>query len=187
MFAIRKTSVFVPFHPVEGGWVASRDVTTIEPDKLTRAENIVFDSNGARKKRGGQARVNASPVTGSNPVRYIRDFWASDGTQKRVMISNGAVYKDDADGVWDTISGATVPNESDQITAEIFNDTFIFCSSSEIAPQKWKHGDATTADLGGSPPAGKYIRKHLSRLWISGDASNPHRLYYSQVFDHQVA
>ena len=185
MFA-QSNLIKVVVFPAEKGWISSRDVTILEPDTLTRAEDIVFETSGERKKRGGQARVNSTQLTGATYVRYVRDFWLTSGTQKRIACHNGTVLKEDLDGTWDAITGSVYPAAGEIVSTEVFNDLLIILSSGEITAQKWDGAAATTSNLGGTPPAGKIVKKHQNRIWIAGDTSAKHRLYYSQAFDPEV-
>jgi hypothetical protein len=57
------------------------------------------------------------------------------------------------------------------------NDT-LWIVNGEVA-KKW---DGTAfADAGGTPPLGKFIINHKNRLFITGVASNPSRIYFSDV------
>jgi hypothetical protein len=39
------------------------------------------------------------------------------------------------------------------------------------------------ADLGGTPPSGKYCCLHRERVWVTGNATNPNYVYYSNAYD----
>lgn len=72
------------------------------------------------------------------------------------------------------VSGLSTTARFDFATA---NDT-LWIVNGEVA-KKW---DGTTfADMGGTPPLGKFIIFHKNRIFIAGSSANRSRLYYSDV------
>src|SRR4051812_47790440 len=84
------TTLFQLF-PWVGGLNLSADDALIQPNQLTRAENVIFGVQGtSRKKREGINFDWDSATSGSSAIIGGVDFWYGDTTktQKKVAIFN---------------------------------------------------------------------------------------------------
>ena len=72
--------------PWNGGLNTSVDPGMIQPNQLIQADNIVFDTSGARKKRLGIDQL-APLTTGAGDVIGLEDFWheIASGKQQRII------------------------------------------------------------------------------------------------------
>ena len=67
----------VPFiiHPARGGLDSTKAATLLGPEELTEALNIEYDTSGARRKRLGTNRYNATAITDAPTVTALEDYW----------------------------------------------------------------------------------------------------------------
>jgi hypothetical protein len=152
---------------------------------LVAADNVVFKMDGWPQKMPGASAVNASATGATDTVAGIYDYWrAGSGalTQKRVIVSGTAIYKDDADGVWDSLATGF---EADKVPAfETMNDELIIASDSTTdVPQVYDQ--STIGNLGGSPPNFSFCVEHKRRLFAAGVQGQRSRLYYSGFGAHE--
>lgn len=160
----------------------TRDLTHFEI-----LENAIFEVSGYLRKVGGNTRLNSSAISGNPSIMGFFDFWRSGGaatfTQKGVIVtSDGKVYKEDADGVWDDITGAaSITPNSIPVFCQARDLLLIFTSANDT-PLKWNQS-GNVASLGGSPPAGRGAVFHANRVWVWGANANPSRITYSSSTD----
>ena len=176
-------------HRFAGGWATDLGPTVdIAPDNagfvdlpfLLDADNVVYELDGGPHKAPGTARLNSSALEAGADIKGIYDFWISgtsgSPTQKRIVHVSTTIKKDDADGTFtDIFTGL----ESDRIPSyAVLNDLLVIASDSTVdVPESW---DGTTAqNLAGTPPNFAFVVKHKNRLFASGDAANPSKVYYS--------
>lgn len=153
---------------------------------LVNAENIIYELDGAVHKMGGGTRLNSTAITAAPDVLGIFDYWKS-GTalspvQKRIAHAGTQIWKEDLDGVWDSIATGL---ESGKIPAYmVFNDIVVMATDSTTdVPQKWNQTDASTSNLGGTPPNFSFAVAHKNRGWAAGVAANPSRLHFTVLED----
>ena len=149
---------------------------------LMNADNIYFELDGGIHKMGGGVKLNSTVISGSSDVMGIFDYWRSgtggSSTQKRIAHAGTVVYKEDLDGVWDSLITGL---ESGKIPCYgIYNDILVLTSSSSVDVPK-KYDQTTAANLGGTPPNFDFFTIHKNRAWAAGVDSNPSRLYYSAL------
>lgn len=159
---------------------------------LLRADNITYELDGAPHKVGGASLVNGSPINGGDPIAGLFDFWLQ-GTggivsekQQAIAVAGTQIYNAPSNnGVWTSIkTGWTAGKEP---CFEVFTSKLIVANNSNNdKPQSWDGSAASTSDLAGSPPLFSYMVLHKNRLFASGVASNPSRLYYSESLDPTI-
>jgi hypothetical protein len=147
------------------------------------------------RKWGGQAPYTTTPL--GSTVMNGWDWFPTAGVQREVVfLGNGAVRKDSGTGTFPATlaSGLAVSQPSQfveggaEATAKP-RKLFLFTGGS---PVQVLAGDGATmtalatpaADWTGSqqPLCGAV---HANRLWAAGNVSDPHRVYYSTVDDHE--
>lgn len=152
----------------------------VPADALTTANNIEYDTSGFRKKRLGTARYNTTAITGATTVTAIADFWrhgaALAPTQKFVATSGTGIFKDDGDGVWDSLNASWGTAGSLNTNITIAQGYAVF-SNGVDAPRTWDQ--TTEAALGGTPPTFAYATYHLRRLFVAGIAATPSQVNFS--------
>lgn len=175
-------------HFFDGGWATdlgpNSDVepqgNTVRLPWLLDADNIVYELDGGPHKAPGTTRLNSSALEAGADIKGIYDFWisgtAASPTQKRIVHVGTTIKKDDADGTFtDIFTGL----ETDKVPSyAILNDLLVIASDSTTdVPKSW---DGTTAqNLAGSPPNFAFVVKHKNRLFASGVAANPSKVFYS--------
>ena len=156
---------------------------------LKQADNVLYEIDGAPRKVGGTTRYNATAITESAVAQTITglyDYFAEGVSrfQKRIAVAGTQILKDDLDGTWDVIKTGLESNKHPAFCT--FNDDLIVATDSNSdVPQTWDGSEATTQNLGGSPPNFAFMVPHKNRVWAAGVAANPSRLYYSDVLLHE--
>lgn len=154
---------------------------------LLRADNIIYELDGAPHKVGGSTLLNTNRVSeGGAGVAFmgIYDYWrqgtAGTETQQRIAYVGTQIMTEPMTGVWTSqLTGLELSKEP---CFETFNDNCILATNSTVdVPQTW-NGTAIS-NLGGLPPKFAFHTKHKNRLWASGNVAFPSRLYYSNSLD----
>lgn len=177
-------------HPALGGLDTTKAPTLLAPDQLTIADNIEYFTSGARKKRLGTARYNSSAISGAPTVTALGDFWrfgtSLTPTQKFVAAAGTDIYKDDGDGVWDSLSASWGSNSANVYTT-IAQGYAVLTNDLNEAPQKWDQ--TTLSALTSSTIKFAACSYHLRRLWAIGESTavtgnaNPSRATYTAAGD----
>lgn len=167
-------------------------------DYLVTGINCIFDVDGSKTKREGFSYFDSAAITGTPEIKGGFDYWAnvsSVKTQKVVVWDGQATskcwFEAAGGGAWTELTkaaAATAPTSVKSISFEVFNDDLVmaFTCANNTGPKKWNNQTGTEyAELGGSPPAVKFIRTHQGRLWGAGVPSNPDRLYFSSPGNHE--
>lgn len=182
-------------HPFSRGLDLSSSITAIVPGGTVAAENCEYgvhlSPEGARlsyKKRLGTSRYNATQLVvtgaGGDTFTALGDFWrfgsSLTATQKFVATAGTAIYKDDGDGVWDSIKSSWGTNGNTETNIVIAQGYAVF-SNGVDTPQKWDQ--TTVTDLGTSAPTFTDATYHLRRLFEVGDPTSPSRVRFTAAAD----
>ena len=177
-------------HPALGGLDTTKAATLLEPDQLTIADNVEYFTSGARKKRLGTARYNASAISGTPTVTAVADFWRHGTgigpTQKFVACAGTSIWKDDNDGVWDEIQ-TLWGTATSRTHITIAQGYAVFSNSNNDIPQRWDQ--TTLAALTAGTIRFEACVYHLRRLFPIGEqtahsgTTNPSRSRYCAASD----
>lgn len=167
-------------------------------DYLVQGDNLIYDVDGSKSKRPGFSYFDSAAITGTPEIKGGFDYWANVSnvkTQKVVLWDGQATSKcwflANSGGAYTELTkaaAATAPTSVKRVAFEVFNDDLVmaFECGNNTGPKKWNNQTGTEyAELGGSPPAMKFIRTHQGRLWGAGVPSNPDRLYFSSPGNHE--
>ena len=147
---------------------------------LLTANNVIYNLDGWPQKMPGASRINTVTTGSTDAVMGIFDYFRStasgDPVQKRVIYAGDEIFKDDADGTWDSLLTGL---ETGKMPAfEVMNDNLVMASTSTLdVPQSYNQ--TTIANLGGSPPNFAFHVQHKDRMWAAGVDTNKSRLYYT--------
>lgn len=175
--------VNVSIFPANKGLFSSIPATLIKHEELNKSNNLIHTTHGSRRTRPGIDPYYVSGFGSDNPVQALFDFYRTNAgvkNQKVVAVENGRVFADSANGSFTNITGvvptfsSTIPCSMDALVG------FLVIGRQGLAPLKWQQS-GTVSLLGGSPPNGWMIRRHLSSIWSAGDASNPEVLSKSDT------
>jgi len=177
-------------HPFTAPLDMTSAPTALSPGGVTRAENAEYVTHitqeGRRlsyKKRLGTAAYNATAISGTPTITAMADFWRHGASlspaQKFVAHAGTQLWKDDGDGVWDSIGTGWGTSDS-QTTITIAQGYAVFFNGVDD-PQTWNQ--TTLADLHGAPVQYGGGIYHLRRLLMYGDADNPSRVDYTAAGD----
>lgn len=179
-----------------GGWATDFGPVVPNPPKdgvlslpfLLAAENCIYELDGAPRKVGGTTRIN---TTATSTIFGFHDAWfqgtAAAETQLQVAYA-GTTYQSmaDLDGTW--TERASGLESGKHPCFEMFRGTsaseiLIMTTTSTVDAPRTMVNTGTVATLGGTPPQFSFMVKHQNRLWASGVATLPSRLYYSESLD----
>lgn len=147
---------------------------------LIEADNAFFELNGSIRKAGGTSKYNSTTIESGEDIRgmfeYVRQGTAGSPARRRVVHAGTKVLADNNDGTFAAIKTGLEDDKVPNYTT--FTDLLIWTTNSNTdVPQKWDQ--TTVSNLGGSPPNFAFSVEHVNRLWASGAAAAPSRLYYS--------
>lgn len=178
----------------QSGVVGVENPTVMLPSDLVDNQYVSYYGMVLRKF-GGQAPYTPTPLGAT--ILNGWDWFPSAAVQREVVfLSNGSIRKDAGAGTFpDTLASGLAVSQPSQFVeggAEATSKPrklFLFTGGS---PVQVLAGDGATmtalskpaADWTGSqhPLCGAV---HANRLWAAGNLSDPHRVYYSQVTDHE--
>lgn len=161
---------------------------------LDNGEYVIAENGGNRtfsvKKRLGTSRYNTTPVSTST-FTAIADFWRYGtsliGSQKFVATAGSGIFKDDGDGIWDTLLASGFGSDTAESYITIAGDYAVFSNDAGSTPRKWDQ--TTLSNLSSSPHIFKASVYHLRRLWTVGEQAatsgspNPSRSVISAAGD----
>ena len=178
------------------GFSGSKNPSKLGPDQLSSAESVDLDG-GVLVKDGGALKLNSTALGAPSKVLAGINWSPTTSlTDDVVALGDGTVRRDQGSGTFPTtlVSALGINEEPPPffVTAggEAVGSTrklFLFSGSHQV---QMLSGVATTMAAIGTPPADwatsfpLFGVQHVGRLWGGGNASDPHRLYYSQPGDH---
>lgn len=179
------------------GQTGTINQSQIRPDQLILANNITYEA-GTLQKEGGTSKYNATVLSGAPSVLGGHDWDHDGGTQRQVVLaSDGTLQKDDGAGSFSTTLksglsvGDVIPVFVEGGKEAAANDRKLFIFTAKNVVQVLAANGATTADIT-TPPADwsgtnqpSFGLNHEDRIWAGGNPNDPHRLYYSDVSDHE--
>lgn len=181
------------------GFSGSRNPSQLQPGHLAQAEGISLDG-GIIQKEGGATKLNAVALgSGSVVVSGISYSPSVDLWRDVVFLSNGSVLKDDGTGAFATtlLSGLTSTREPPPWFLPCGGEStgsarrlFLFSSTNQV---QYMDADGATmaviptpaADWAGAGNFPTWGVVHENRVFAGGNASDPHRVYYSYLTDHR--
>ena len=181
------------------GFSGSKNPTQLQSGHFQYVEGIVLDG-GLLQKEGGAEKLNATALGGGSVVTSGIN-WSPLANVHRdvVFLSNGDVLKDNASGLFATtlISGLVSTRDpppwfvvgGGELTGAP-RTLFLFSATNQVHAVD---GDGAVmapiavpaADWAGTGNFPTFGIIHENRLWAGGNASDPHRMYYSNPEDHQ--
>lgn len=189
----KRTEVFQVL-PWLGGLVTARDPILLTPQELSKANDIIFSTDGSRRKRGGFQYFDSSAISGTPKIIGGIDYWAnvsSSKIQKQTIVTDAAeIYYLDSAGNRTQLtlaagSSALITGYT-TVVFEVINEDLVFAFNNASTPKKWDGQIGTEyEDLGGTPPNFSFCKEHKNRLFAAGVLSNPDRLYYSSLENHE--
>ncbi len=170
-------------HPALGGLDTTKAPALLDANQLVTADNIEYFTSGSRRKRPGTSRYNASTIAASTTVTSLGDFWrygtSSTPTQKFVATAATQIYKDDGDGVWDSIKTGWGSNSAN--VSFMLGGGYVVWFDGTDAAQKWNQ--TTVSNLTGAADTYAGGTYHQRRGWYWPKASAPSTVQYSAASD----
>lgn len=182
------------------GLSGSRNPTQLQAGHFKICEGVSLDG-GLIQKIGGANKFNAialgAPSVITSGISYSP---VAGATREAVFLSNGSILKDTAGGTFGTtLASGLVGTDRDPPpyfmmaggeAAGLPRTLFCFSSTNQV---RAVDGDGAAMAAITTPPAdwagaGNFPTfgiLHEGRLWGGGNASDPHRMYYSRSTDHQ--
>jgi hypothetical protein len=189
----KRTQLF-QLMPWLGGRNTTLDPAILEAGQLSIADNTLFSTDMARRKRPGFAYLDSSSIGASVVLQGLIDYWANVASVKTQRIvgvtSEPAIYSYTSAGTRTALTKhstatALVAGFS-YVSMEVINEDLIIAFDNATSPKKWDNQSGTEwKDLAGSPPNFAFSRGHKNRLFAAGVKANPDRLYYSSVDNHE--
>lgn len=156
-------------------------IPPVSPKVLGFAEayNGYFTTNASFRSRPGHVYLG-STIGGGAPVDGLFDFWVNSTTQHTIAIAGGVFYQLVA-GVWTSVTLGTVA-----VTAGLPVNFAVLVNSGGAPAVVFGNGtdrngifDGTTiTDLNAQLAPCKYFVRHGTRIYASGNATNPSRVFW---------
>lgn len=177
--------------------------TEINDGEATDLQNVIFDTGGAIKKRFGYDNIPAGPIkvvsTGS-AITGLSFFKQNNGDRflfATVNVSSGIqAYKKNynsgsgpVSGPWDNVSSGLSGSGYDNnglVSFTVANNNLVFAypDSTPVKPFLWSgSGNTATLTADSDCPTASLVVYHKNILFLSGNTTNPSRLYFSSLTD----
>ena len=175
----------------QGGINGSTDLSGFPKTDLTYAENLTAE-DGTWRKIGGASLITTTPISGAPRVRGLTEFVLANGTTVRIAATgDGKIVSVVAGGVGNTLQTGLTANRF-TVFAEGGGGTtkklFRFNGADAVGVTS----DGVTMAAIASPPADwattnqpSFGFVHNGRLWGGGNPNDPHRIYGSEVINHE--
>lgn len=181
------------------GFSGSRNPSQLQPGHLSDAEGISLEG-GLIQKEGGATKLNTTALgVPSVVVSGISYSPSVDVWRDAVFLDNGSILKDIGAGTFPTTmaSGLNDAREPPAYFVQAGGETagaarrlLMFSSTNQV---QYVDGDGTSmanitapaADWTGAGNFPTWGVVHEHRVFAGGNASDPHRIYYSQTSDHR--
>lgn len=174
------------------GLSGSKNPSQMQPGHLKFVEGVLLEG-GTIRKQGGAQKLNATTL--AHGILDGTSWTVGAVTYDIVFLDNGTVMRGTA-GTFGTtlVSGLTadltpppvfVAGGGENVGAAA--KLFLFSTSNQV---KVLNAAATTFASIANPAADwastfpTFGAQHVGRLWAGGNASDPHRIYYSKSLDH---
>lgn len=189
----KRTQIF-QLMPWLGGRNTNLDPSIVPNNQLTVADNTLFSTDLARRKRAGFNYLDTSAIGANVNIVGGIDYWANISntkTQREVVVTNQPkIFNYTSTGTRTELTKKAGSNDLiagfTYVSFEVINEDLIIAFSNATTPKKWNNQTGTEwEDLPGSPPNFSFCRSHKNRLFAAGVSSNPDRLYYSATDNHE--
>lgn len=189
----------IPLPVGQQGFSGTENPSQAGPGHLLYTDGVELQA-GIIRKEGGASKFNSSALDGG-AVIVSGINWTPVGADRRdvVFTSTGKVLKDTGAGTFGTtmVTGLTDIREPPPWFAVGGGESvgaarhlFLFSATNQVQEAT---GDAGTmaaisgpaADWTGAGNFPTFGILHGARLWAGGNNSDPHRLYYSTLTDHE--
>lgn len=180
------------------GLSGSRNPTQLQAGHFQAVEGVSLHG-GLIQKEGGATKMNTDALgAGAVVVSGINYSPLTGATRDAVFLSDGQVLKDSGTNTFPTVmafglvsvrepppyfmmAGGEAPGQT--------RDLFLFSTTNQV---QISVGDAGTMAAIGTPAADwtgagnfpPFGVLHEHRIWAGGNATDPHRIYYSTATDH---
>lgn len=161
------------------GFVSRYSPNKVPPNCVQSVTNAYFDKDWSLLRRSGYAQYNLTPCTGSQPIRGMWPFFATDGSQYLVVYSSGAMFASKGDGLCTEITGLGGLSQTAQMEC-VQGLGKLWCTNG-VDPV-FNTTVATTNTVSGAP-LGTHIGFFRNRILIAGVPANLTQLYLSGELD----
>ena len=180
------------------GFNGSRNPSQLQAGHFMEVEGISLDG-GVIQKEGGATKLNSSALGAPSVVVSGISYSPSvDTWRDAVFLDNGSVRKDSGSGAFPTTLVSGLVNQREPPpwfvmgggeSAGAARTLFMFSATNQV---QFVDADgavmaaiaAPAADWTGAGNFPTFGVVHENRIFAGGNASDPHRIYYSQTSDH---
>jgi hypothetical protein len=179
------------------GLTGGKNPLSMDAASLLQAEGIRFEGEFISKQLGA-SRYNVTPLAGAPRIMSLWDWDATPSNQYLVAVtSDGKIYRDDGSGTFSVtmksglnINRVTHICEAGKEAATLPKKLFFFNGVNPI--QVATGTSVTTTDIatpsidwsGTNQPS--FGVPHNGRVWVGGNANDPHRIYACDPDNHEV-
>jgi len=146
------------------GFISRFAPNKINPECFQQLNNVVLDQDLSILRRNGYAQYTTSPCTGSQPIRGMWAFYATDGSQYIIFNSSGSMFSSKGDGLCSAIPGLSGLS----LTATMSCTQgmgYLWCSN---GTDPVFNTNVLTTNTVTQAPLGKYIGFFRNRIILAG-------------------
>ena len=188
VFAVGETSRRFDFFDNAGGLNDKGSPVSIDDDEAADLQNVVFETDGAIRKRDGESKFNTRTLTNNPAGTGLFYFRQTDGDDWLVKTTtNAKVFTaTNVAGLYQEITGAATWTGSQNVLSSFdaaSNVLLLEDGDGTTPPWQWNPDDTIkqVKALGGSPPDATMLKYHKNHLFVAGDSSAPSQLSFSNL------
>lgn len=178
---LRFLKYYVPQEMAESdfsrGIVRDMPRSSIPVGGLYDSTDFLFDQPGIARKRGGTSYQGSTTGATTTGVNFVAAPEYASGTKIVALGADGHLYDVTSTNVDAGAFGITTVD-----TPKLYpsGQLLVAASDGTSGPKKITVSAGTIgfANLGGSPPAGKYVAIHAGRPVLGGASATPNRMYF---------
>lgn len=175
-----------PFKNYTGGVNLRDGPVNLESNEAQDALNMQLTLRGALRQRKGKTQFDVSGFPAGKRAEHLRN-WYNGPTNFLIASIDGDIFSFSTTGAG---TSRFVGTDGSVWVFEDAEDGFaanqLWAMNGVDAAQKWDGASASTSAWGGPPPAGSMCRVWRNKMVVSGVASTPQRVLFSNIGDPEV-
>jgi hypothetical protein len=164
-----------------GGMIYRHSPGKLAPNECEWLENVDLTEMAYAVKRKGFRKLNVAALAGS--IQGIYEHRPRDGEVHLIVMAGGKVYR------WNETTDLFVEIHTGLSTSSAIRasmvpyDDWLILLNGVDTPHKYDPVTETVSALGGSPPIAAFGAVYYHHLFLSGNPTEPTRVYYSETDD----
>lgn len=163
-----------------GGLITRFPGDLLPPNFMQQSLNMLADKTGILTRRNGYAQYNQTACAGSQPIRGLWPFFATDGTQYIIAFSSGSMFSLTGNGTCTVIPGLNGGLSTTANMECVQTLGYLWCADGIDQLFRTR---VTSTDFIASAPIGPHIGAFRNRVLVAGVSGTLTDVYGSGELD----